>query len=330
MHHGGRRHEAASLAGHLGLGKLICVYDDNRITIDGDTDAGVQRRHRRRGSAPTAGTSIDLGEIGRRPRRPRGASTRRRPSTDKPRLLVLRSHIGYPSPDHTDDHEAHGLAFDADDVTRTKAVMGIPDEPFWSPPELVAAYRNHAGTRGAAAHAAWSQRERRDDRLTPSGRRPGTPPACPAGPTTSRRSSSARRSPPARRSRRRSTPPSDPARARGRRRRPHRQHRHQARWAGRRSRPSDPGRAPDLLRRSRARHGLGDGRHGDARRDPPRRRHVLRVRRLHAPVAAAGRAVERQGLLRLHPRLGRRRRGRADPPAGRADRERSGRSPGCT
>ena len=76
----------------------------------------------------------------------------------RPHLLVLRSHIGYPSPDHTDDFEAHGLAFDADDVTRTKTVMGIPDEPFWSPPELVAAYRNHVGTVGAAAHAAWSAR----------------------------------------------------------------------------------------------------------------------------------------------------------------------------
>jgi transketolase len=76
--------------------------------------------------------------------------------TDKPSLLILRSHIGYPSPDHTDDHEAHGLAFDAEDVTRTKAVMGIPDEPFWAPTELVESYRKQAAANGAAVHAAWA------------------------------------------------------------------------------------------------------------------------------------------------------------------------------
>jgi transketolase len=76
--------------------------------------------------------------------------------SDRPSLLILRSHIGYPSPDHTDDHEAHGMAFDAEDVTRTKAVMGIPDEPFWAPAELVEAYRKQAAANGAAVHSAWA------------------------------------------------------------------------------------------------------------------------------------------------------------------------------
>src|SRR5690606_12620201 len=62
-----------------------------------------------------------------------------------------------PSPDHTDDPHAHGLAFDAADVTATKNVMGIPDEPFWAPDEAVAGYRAYAAERGAAARAAWSE-----------------------------------------------------------------------------------------------------------------------------------------------------------------------------
>ena len=66
-----------------------------------------------------------------------------------------------------------------------------------------------------------------------------------------------------------------------------------------------------------------------ARRRPPGRRHVLRVQRLHAPAGAAGRASAGQGRLRVDARLGRPRRGRSDPPAGRAARRRCGRSPAC-
>ena len=75
--------------------------------------------------------------------------------TDKPSLLILRSHIGEPSPDHVDTNGAHGNPFSADDVARTKAVMGIPDESFWAPEDLVAAYRAHVADRGAAERAAW-------------------------------------------------------------------------------------------------------------------------------------------------------------------------------
>jgi transketolase len=152
----GVSHEAASLAGHLRLGKLICVYDDNRITIDGHTELAFSDDTAARFRA-YGWDVVELGEIADDMdalERALTDATR----TDRPSLLVLRSHIGYPSPDHTDDHEAHGLAFDAADVTRTKAVMGIPDEPFWSPAELVDAYRAHASERGAAAHAAWSDR----------------------------------------------------------------------------------------------------------------------------------------------------------------------------
>jgi transketolase len=153
----GVSHEAASLAGHLGLGKLICVYDDNHITIDGSTDLAYSDDVGRRFEA--YGWHVEhLGEIADDCDALEAALLAAKAVADRPSLLILRSHIGHPSPDHTDDHEAHGLAFDAGDVTRTKAVMGIPDEPFWSPDGIVSALRDHAAGRGARAHQEWSAR----------------------------------------------------------------------------------------------------------------------------------------------------------------------------
>ncbi|MGA0962990.1 MAG: transketolase [Ilumatobacteraceae bacterium] len=150
----GVSHEAASLAGHLGLDRLVCVFDDNRITIDGGTDLAtsddVPGRFRSYGW-----DVVELGEIGEDLDALQHALEVARTPNGKPRLLVLRTHIGFPSPDHTDSHAAHGLAFSAEDVTRTKAVMGIPDEPFYLPGDLVDAYRSSTSARGAEAHSAW-------------------------------------------------------------------------------------------------------------------------------------------------------------------------------
>ena len=151
----GVSHEAASLAGHLGLGKLICVYDDNHITIDGDTALAYSDDVAERFRAYHWDV-VELGETANDMDALEQALLAAKDVTDRPSLLILRSHIGYPSPDHTDDHEAHGMAFDAEDVTRTKAVMGIPDEPFWAPAELVEAYRKQAAANGAAVHSAWA------------------------------------------------------------------------------------------------------------------------------------------------------------------------------
>jgi transketolase len=152
----GVSHEAASLAGHLGLGKLICVYDDNHITIDGRTEITFTDDTAQRFRA-YGWDVVELGEIADDCDALESALLAAK-QTDRPSMLILRSHIGYPSPDHTDDHEAHGLAFDAGDVTRTKQVMGIPDEPFWAPDELVAAYRAHAAANGQAARTGWASR----------------------------------------------------------------------------------------------------------------------------------------------------------------------------
>ncbi|MFM2077618.1 MAG: transketolase, partial [Actinomycetota bacterium] len=153
----GVSHEAASLAGHQQLGGIVCIYDDNHITIDGDTNLAysddVVGRFR------AYGWHVEqLGEIADDCDALEAAIRRAMAVTDAPSLLVLRSHIATPSPDLTDHHEAHGNPFTAEQITRTKAVMGIPDEPFWAPDELVQAYRAHCADRGAEAVEAWQAR----------------------------------------------------------------------------------------------------------------------------------------------------------------------------
>ncbi len=153
----GVSHEAASLAGHLGLGGLVCVYDNNHITIDGNTNLSYNDDVAGRFRAYNWHVE-DLGEIADDCDALEAALRRAMAVNDRPSLLILRSHIGSPSPDLTDNHEAHGNPFTPEQVSRTKAVMGIPDEPFWAPAELVALYRGHAASRGAAARSAWQER----------------------------------------------------------------------------------------------------------------------------------------------------------------------------
>ncbi len=153
----GVSHEAGGLAGNLGLGNLTVIFDSNHITIDGDTSLATREDVGARFAA-YGWDVVELGDIGDDADALEAALLASKEVTDKPSLLVLRTHIGTPSPDHTDDHSAHGLAFDHDDITRTKEVMGIPDEPFWAPDDLVDAYRSHVAERGAAARAAWTER----------------------------------------------------------------------------------------------------------------------------------------------------------------------------
>jgi transketolase len=153
----GVSHEAASLAGHLGLGGIVCVYDDNKVTIDGHTDLAYSDDVAKRFEA--YGWHVeDIGEVADDCDALEAALRRGMAETDRPSLLILHSHIGHPSPDLTDNPHAHGNPFTAEHVTRTKAVMGIPDEPFWAPDDLVAAYRAHCATRGNEEHDAWNKR----------------------------------------------------------------------------------------------------------------------------------------------------------------------------
>ena len=153
----GVSHEAASLAGHLGLGKLICVFDDNRITIDGPTDLSISDDVAQR--FESYGWHVNyLGEIGEDCDAIEEALIEARSVSDRPSLLILRTHIGTPSPDHTDDHEAHGLALGADAIRRTKAVLGIPDEPFWVDEHVLTALQERCRAAGAASHEEWRTR----------------------------------------------------------------------------------------------------------------------------------------------------------------------------
>jgi transketolase len=150
----GVSHEAASLAGHLGLGRLNVVFDDNRITIDGPTQLATTDDVGQRFEA--YGWHVEyLGEIGEDCDALEEALLAAKTVEDRPSLLILRSHVAYPSPKWTGHHEAHGNPFTAEDVTETKAVLGIPDEPFWTPPEIVSAYRDLAAERCVADYERW-------------------------------------------------------------------------------------------------------------------------------------------------------------------------------
>jgi len=153
----GISHEAASLAGHLGLGRLIYVYDDNHISIDGPTELALNDNAGERFEAygwhvehlGEAANDVDALEAGIR-----GAMA----VEDKPSLLILRSHIGYPSPKFTDSEKAHGDPLGADEIRVTKAILGLPpDESFWVPDEVVDFYRRCI-PRGQALRKEWEAR----------------------------------------------------------------------------------------------------------------------------------------------------------------------------
>lgn len=150
----GISHESASLAGHLGLDRLICIFDDNGITIDGSTTLTCSDDVAQRFSS-YGWNVIHAGEIGEDLDALEKMLNNARSHVGQPTLCILKTHIGYPSPDFTDVHEAHGNPFNAEHVSRTKAVMGIPDEPFWAPTDVVSQNRVHALNRGTALLSAY-------------------------------------------------------------------------------------------------------------------------------------------------------------------------------
>ncbi|MDE0802429.1 MAG: transketolase [Acidimicrobiales bacterium] len=151
----GVSHEAASLAGHQRLGKLVVVYDDNHVSIDGVTELSLSDDAATR----FRGYGWDVDEIGEAAEDLDAleAALNRAKTTDRPTLIVLRSHIGHPSPTLTDSPAAHGLAFGAEEISAAKQAMGLPDEPFVVPDDTLALYRA-AGERGSADREAWEKR----------------------------------------------------------------------------------------------------------------------------------------------------------------------------
>jgi transketolase len=153
----GISHEAASLAGHLQLGRLIYVYDDNHITIDGPTEITYDDDAGKRFEA--YGWHVErVGEIANDTDALEAAVRTAMSVEDRPSMIVLRSHIGYPAPHMTDNPKAHGSPFGEDEVRATKEILGLPpDETFWVPDDVLGMYRE-AIPRGQAARAQWEKR----------------------------------------------------------------------------------------------------------------------------------------------------------------------------
>ncbi len=150
----GVSHEAASFAGHFGLGKLVVIYDDNHISIDGPTELALSDDAAKR--FESYGWHVEVvGEVANDLDALEAAINRAKDVDDKPSIVVLRSHIGFPSPKFTDSHLAHGSPLGDEEIRITKELMGSPpDETFWSPDDVVAYYRA-AGLKGSADRAAW-------------------------------------------------------------------------------------------------------------------------------------------------------------------------------
>jgi len=151
----GVSHEAGSFAGHARLGKLIGFYDDNHITIEGDTaltfsdDTGMRWEAYGWHVQHVADVN-DLAALNR-------AIEAAKAETTRPSLIVVRSHIGYGSPHKHDTAEAHGSPLGQDEITLTKQALGYPSqEPFYVAPEALRYWRD-AGKRRAKAQDDWNK-----------------------------------------------------------------------------------------------------------------------------------------------------------------------------
>ena len=148
--------EAASLAGHLGLGRLIAIYDDNHVTIEGDTAISFTEDVARRFEAyrwdvQSVSDGNDLAAIEK-------AIEAARNETQKPSLIVLRTQIAYGSPHKQGSCEAHGAPLGEEEVRLTKECLGCPiDEVFCVPEEVLQHYRN-AMAKGRKAELLWDEK----------------------------------------------------------------------------------------------------------------------------------------------------------------------------
>ncbi|MFH1723790.1 MAG: transketolase [Elusimicrobiota bacterium] len=147
--------EAASLAGHLRLGKLIVVYDDNKISIEGGTSLAftedVGARFKAFGWAVQRIDGNDVKEIER-------ALQRAREDASRPSLIVARTHIGFGSPGRQDTPKAHGEPLGAAELAATKKNLGWPLEPAFHIPEESAAFFRRAVEKGARLRSDWEKR----------------------------------------------------------------------------------------------------------------------------------------------------------------------------
>jgi transketolase len=150
--------EAASLAGHLGLGKLVYVYDDNRITIDGPTSLsfdGEDKAGRFRAYGWHVEQVADVNDLVAL----RAALAAACAEEERPSLVIVRSHIAYPAPHAMDTAKAHGAPLGEAEVRATKEVLGFdPDRAFDVPAEVYAHMDQRR--RGHELESTWQERFR--------------------------------------------------------------------------------------------------------------------------------------------------------------------------
>ena len=146
--------EAASLAGHLRLGKLIYLYDDNRVTIEGSTDLAFTEDRGKRFEAygwhVQRVDGYDLEAI--------ADAIRAAQRDPRPSLIMARTHLAYGSPHKQNDAKAHGAPLGEEEVRLTKESLGWPTEPPFLIPEEALAHFRQALERGRAWEAEWRAR----------------------------------------------------------------------------------------------------------------------------------------------------------------------------
>jgi transketolase len=148
--------EASSLAGHLGLGRLISFYDDNHISIEGDTALSftedVGKRYEAYGwHVQNLREDIGLDRL-------ESALDEARSVTDKPSLIIVRTHIAPGSPNKQDTHEAHGAPLGEEEIRLTKEAYNWPSqEPFFVPDEAREHFRACV-SRGEELESGWNER----------------------------------------------------------------------------------------------------------------------------------------------------------------------------
>ncbi|MGI5819092.1 MAG: transketolase [Armatimonadota bacterium] len=151
----GISHEAASLAGHLGLGKLIYLYDDNHISIEGSTDLAFSEDIPKR--FESYNWHVEVVEDGNDLEAIAGAIEAAQKETKRPSLICVRTHIGYGSP-LEDNSESHGAPLGEENVRAAKETYGMPPDAKFYVPDEVREHMARAIERGREAEEQWKQR----------------------------------------------------------------------------------------------------------------------------------------------------------------------------
>ena len=152
----GISHEAISLAGHLRLGRLIVLFDDNRISIDGATSLSCSDDQTARFKA----SGWDVHSIDGHDPRAIAAAIRQAKASDRPSLIACRTIIGFGAPNRQGSEKAHGAPLGADEVAKTRGALGWPYPAFEIPDAVLAEWRE-IGARGRDVRRTWVERSRR-------------------------------------------------------------------------------------------------------------------------------------------------------------------------